>query len=38
VGQGQGFNNLRKIVNEAVERGGLKELERLIRANFEKNG
>jgi hypothetical protein len=38
VGQGQGFNNLRKVVNEAVERGGLEELERLIRANFEKNG
>ena len=38
VGQGQGFNNLRKVVNEAVQRGGLNELERLIRANFEKNG
>ena len=38
VGQGQGFNNLRKVVNEAVEHGGLNELERLIRANFEKNG
>jgi hypothetical protein len=38
VGQGQGFNNLRKVVNEAVERGGLEELEGLIRANFEKNG
>ena len=38
VGQGQGFNNLCKVVNEAVERGGLEELERLIRANFEKNG
>ena len=38
VGHGQGFNNLRKVVNEAVERGGLEELERLIRANFEKNG
>ena len=38
VGQGQGFNNLRKVVNEAVERGGLNELERLIMANFEKNG
>ena len=38
VGQGQGFNNLRKVVNEAVQRGGLEELERLIRAKFEKNG
>ena len=38
VGQGQGFNNLRKVVNEAVERGGLKELERLIQANFDKDG
>ena len=37
VGQGQGFNNLRKVVNEAVECGGLEELERLIRTNFEKN-
>ena len=38
VGQGQGFNNLRKVVNEAVERGGLEELANLIRTDFGKNG
>ena len=38
VGQGEGFNNLRKVVNEAVERGGLEELQRLIMSNFDKGG
>ena len=28
VGQGQGFNNLRKMVNDAIAHGGFEELRR----------
>jgi len=35
VGQGKGFNNLRKFVDEAIKHGGLKELERRLFGNKE---
>ena len=36
VGHGQGFNSLRKVVNEAMKHGGLEELQKLFMTNFEK--